>query len=44
MNKQQTHNTDYTDEQANKHITQTTQMNKQQTHNTDYTDEQATNT
>jgi hypothetical protein len=32
MNKQQTHNTDYTDEQAN------------QTHNTDYTDEQATNT
>jgi hypothetical protein len=32
MNKQQTHNTDYTEEQA------------KQTHNTDYTDEQATNT
>ena len=31
MNKQQTHNTDYTDEQA------------KQTHNTDYTDEQAPN-
>ena len=32
MNKQQTHNTDYTHEQA------------KQTHNTDYTDEQAQNT
>ena len=32
MNKQQTHNTHYTDEQT------------KQTHNTDYTDEQATNT
>jgi hypothetical protein len=32
MNKQQTHNTDYTHEQA------------KQTHNTHYTDEQATNT
>ena len=32
MNKQQTHNTDYTHEQA------------KQTHNTDYTDEQSPNT
>jgi hypothetical protein len=32
MNKQQTHNTDYTNEQT------------KQTHNTDYTDEQETNT
>jgi hypothetical protein len=32
MNKQHTHNTDYTDEKT------------KQTHNTDYTDEQATNT
>jgi hypothetical protein len=32
MNKQQTHNTDYTDEQTKK------------TQNTDYTDQQATNT
>jgi hypothetical protein len=32
MNKQQTHNTDYTDEQT------------KQTQNTDYTNEQATNT
>jgi hypothetical protein len=32
MNKKQTHNTDYTDEQT------------KQTHNTDYTNEQATNT
>jgi hypothetical protein len=32
MNKQQTHNTDYTDEQT------------KQTNNTDYTDEQAKNT
>ena len=32
MNKQQTHNTDYTHEQA------------KQTYNTDYTDEQAPNT
>ena len=32
MNEQQTHDTDFTDEQT------------KQTHNTDYTDEQATNT